>query len=141
MAGDAKVRSPGETPCNMICLPYSRRFTPVRTVLARTSTDAEQTALTLLTAGRELDPDLWVFDTKTMERHLALMRLPPRLSAFVLSAFGPLAVDGVHILSFRGVPPTSEMVPLKSFSTSRLNDSNVPSESDEFRLYPSRNWW
>ena len=62
------------------------------TVVARTSTDPECTALALLTAGREVDPDLWVFQTKTMDRHLVLMQFPQQLSAFILSAFGVLAL-------------------------------------------------
>ncbi|MCY4658549.1 MAG: ABC transporter permease [Acidobacteria bacterium] len=92
VASDAKVRQLGESPRNMIYLPYSQRFTPSLTVVARTSIDPERTALALLTAGRELDPDLRVVETKTMDRHLALMRLPQQLSAFVLSAFGVLAL-------------------------------------------------
>ena len=92
VASDAKVRQLGESPRNMIYLPYSQRFTPSLTVVARTSIDPERTALALLTAGRELDPDLRVLETKTMDRHLALMRLPQQLSAFVLSAFGVLAL-------------------------------------------------
>ena len=92
VASDAKVRTLGESPRNMIYLPYSQRFTPSLTVVARTSIDPERTALALLTASRELDPDLWVLETKTMDRHLALMRLPQQLSAFVLSAFGVLAL-------------------------------------------------
>ena len=92
VASDAKVRTLGEAPRNMVYLPYSQRFTPLMTVVARTSIDLEGTALALLAAGRELDPDLWVFETKTMDRHLALMRLPQQLSAFVLSAFGVLAL-------------------------------------------------
>ena len=92
VASDAKVRTLGETPRNMIYRPYSQRFTPSLTVLARTSTDAERTGLALLTAGRELDPDLWILETKTMDRHLAMMRLPQQLSAFVLSVFGVLAL-------------------------------------------------
>ena len=58
----------------------------------RVAPDPERTALALLAAGRELDPDLRVLETKTMDRHLALMRLPQQLSAFVLSAFGMLAL-------------------------------------------------
>ena len=54
--------------------------------------DARLVALALLTAGRELDPDPWVLETKTMDGHLAPMRLPQQLSAFVLSAFGVLAL-------------------------------------------------
>ena len=92
VASDAKVRTLGEAPRNMVYLPYSQRFEPLLTVVARTSIDPERTALALLTAGRALDPDLWVFETKTMDRHLALMRLPQQLSAFVLSAFGVLAL-------------------------------------------------
>ena len=72
------------------------------TVVARTSTDPERTALALLTAGREVDPDLWVFETKTMDSHLALMRLPQQLSAFVLSAFGVLAL-ALAVIGLYGV--------------------------------------
>ena len=92
VASDANVRQLGEPPRNMVYLPYSQRFTPSLTVVARTSLDPERTALALLAAGRELDPDLRVLETKTMDRHLALMRLPQQLSAFVLSAFGVLAL-------------------------------------------------
>ena len=92
VAADAKVRTLGEAPRNMVYLPYSQRFTPWLTVVARTSIDPERMALALLTAGREVDPNLWVFETKTMDRHLALMRLPQQLAAFVLSAFGALAL-------------------------------------------------
>lgn len=92
MASDTKVRQLGESPRNMIYLPYSQRFTPSLTVVARMSIVPERTALALLTAGCDLDPDLRVLETKTMERHLALMRLPQQLSAFVLSAFGVLAL-------------------------------------------------
>ena len=58
--------------------------------------DARLVALALLTAGRELDPDLWVLETKTRDRHLALMRLPQQLSAFVeLLEKGERAIDEV----------------------------------------------
>ena len=92
VASDAKVRTLGEAPRNMVYLTYSQRLARSLTVVAKTSTDPERTALALLTAGREVDPDLWVFETKTMDRHLALLRLPQQLSAFVLSAFGLLAL-------------------------------------------------
>ena len=36
MASDAKVRTLGEAPRNMVYLPYSQRFTPLLTVAART---------------------------------------------------------------------------------------------------------
>jgi putative ABC transport system permease protein len=92
VASTAKIRSIGESPQPFIYRPYSQDYTPFLTVLARTSIDPEQTALDLLAAGRELDPELWVWETKTMERHLAVQRLPARLSALILSAFAVLAL-------------------------------------------------
>ena len=92
VASDAKVRTLGEAPRNMIYLPYSQRFARSLTVLARTSADPEQTALAMIAAGRGVDPDLWVWEAKTLTRHLALMTLPMQLTAFILSAFAVLAL-------------------------------------------------
>ncbi len=92
VASDAKVRTLGEAPRNMIYLPYSQVFARFLTVVARTSADPEQTTLALVAAGREIDPDIRIWEAKTMDQHLALMRLPQQLSAFVLSAFGVLAL-------------------------------------------------
>ena len=63
VASDARVRTRSEAPRNMVYLPYSQRFTRSLTVVARTSIDPERTALALLTAGRGVDPDLWVLET------------------------------------------------------------------------------
>jgi putative ABC transport system permease protein len=60
--------------------------------VANTTADSEQTAQALMTAGREVDPDLWVWETKTMEEHLGIMLLPARMSAFLLSVFAALAL-------------------------------------------------
>jgi predicted permease len=92
VARDAKIRTLGEAPRNMIYRPYTQEFPRSLTIVARTSADAERLALDLVTAGREVDPDLWIWEAKTMDRHLAIMRLPAQLSAFVLSAFGVLAL-------------------------------------------------
>ena len=41
MASNAKVRTLGEAPRNMVYLPYSQRFTPLLTVVARTPAPVE----------------------------------------------------------------------------------------------------
>ncbi len=92
VATDTKIRSIGEEPRSFIYRPYSQAYAPFLTVLARTSLDPEQTALDLLAAGRELDPELWVWQAKTMKQHLGIMLLPARLSAVILSAFSVLAL-------------------------------------------------
>ncbi len=112
VASDAKVRTLGEASRDVIYLPYSQRFASSLTVLARTSIDLERTAIALLTAGRTLDPDLWVLETETMDRHLAMMRLQQQLSAFVLSTFRllALALAGVGIRTALGAA-TDRLVP------------------------------
>ena len=93
VASDAKVRTLGEAPRAMVYLPYAQAYSSFVTVVARTSADPEQTALALMTVGRVVDPDIWVRETKSMDRHLAIMRLPAQLSAFVLSVFAVLALS------------------------------------------------
>ena len=102
VAKDTNVRTIGEAPRLMVYLPYSQAWAPMHTVLATTTMNPEQTAQALLTAGREVDPDLWVWETKTMERHLGIMRLPARLSAFILSVFAMLAL-ALATIGFYGV--------------------------------------
>ena len=92
VAADAKIRSIGEVPRDMVYRSYLQHDTRGLTVVARTSRDAQQTVLALMAAGRSLDPDLWVWETKTLTRHLALTRLPAELSAFILGAFAVLAL-------------------------------------------------
>ena len=92
VAADAKIRSIGEPPRDMVYRSYLQHDARGLTVVARTSRDEEETALALMAAGRSLDPDLWVWETKTIARHLAVTRLPAELSAFILAAFAGLAL-------------------------------------------------
>ena len=92
VAADAKIRTLGEAPRHMVYRSYLQHNARGLTVVARTSLDAQQTALALMTAGRAIDPDLWVWEMKTLERHLAVVRLPAQLSAFILAAFAGIAL-------------------------------------------------
>jgi predicted permease len=92
VASDAKVRSLGEAPRPLVYLPYEQEYVPYMTVVARTSTDAERTALRMFTTLREMDPDAWIWEAKTMEEHLAIVLLPARLSALLLAVFAALAL-------------------------------------------------
>jgi predicted permease len=89
---DAKIRSIGEEPRPFIYRPYSQAYSSFLTILARTSMDPERTALDLLSVGRQVDPELWVWHSKTMKQHLNMMLLPARLSAVILSVFSALAL-------------------------------------------------
>ncbi len=92
VAADAKIRTIGETPRDMMYRPIAQHEVRGLSVVARTAVDPQQMALALMAAGRSIDPDFWVWEMKTMERHLGVVRLPAELSAFILTAFAALAL-------------------------------------------------
>jgi predicted permease len=92
VASDTRIHTLGETPRSFIYRPYSQSYRAFFFVLARTSIDPERTALDMLAAGRELDPELWVWEAKSMERYLGVHLLPARLSALILSSFAAVAL-------------------------------------------------
>jgi putative ABC transport system permease protein len=92
VAGDIKVRTLGEAPRDMIYLPYTQSGVALINFVVRTSGDPAELALSVMTAGREVDPELRVVDTKTMTQHLLFMKLPAQLEAFIVSAFAVLAL-------------------------------------------------
>jgi putative ABC transport system permease protein len=89
---DVKVRDLSESPQTFIYLPYSQSYSAFVDLIARTSVDPERTLLDMVATARELDPEVVLWDPKTMERHLGFVLLPLRLSAWILSAFAVLAV-------------------------------------------------
>jgi len=92
VAADAKVRSLGESPRSFIYSAYSQSYSSAMTVIATTSLPPERLALEMVAAGKALDPDLWIWEAKSMTRHLGIMTLPARMSASLLAVFAGLAL-------------------------------------------------
>jgi predicted permease len=92
VASDAKVRSLGESPRSFMYLPLSQEYSPYLTVVARTGMGADQTVLGMVGAVRQLDPEMFVWQGRTMARHLEVHLLPARLAAAVLSTFAAVAL-------------------------------------------------
>ena len=92
VASDTKVRTLGEAPRSFVYLPYSQSYSSFATVVARTSIDGERTALDIVAAVRALDPQIGIWDAKSMAGHLRIMLLPAQLSAMVLAVFAVLAL-------------------------------------------------
>ena len=92
IASDAKVRSLSEPPRDFVYRPYSQAYTAFVTIVAKTRTDPQQTALNLMSEARVLDPELMVWEAKTMDRHLGIVLLPARLWAVLFSAFAAVAL-------------------------------------------------
>jgi predicted permease len=88
----ARIRQLGEAPRPFVYGSLRQSRPTFVTVVASTSADPERTALAMFGEARALDPEIMVYSTKTMERHLAVMLLPRRLGAVVVSVFAVLAL-------------------------------------------------
>jgi predicted permease len=93
VARDINMRALGEAPRDVIYEPFAQgEGSPLLNVLVRSTSDAAVMAPALEAAAREIDPDLQIIQSTTMAQHLALSRLPSRAFAFLLSAFGAMAM-------------------------------------------------
>jgi len=87
-----KVKSLGEAPTEMMYLPQRELFSSAMIVLARTSGDPRIAMRRIQEVVRGQDPDLPVFDVRTMEEHMGTALLPARLAGSVLGLFGLLGL-------------------------------------------------
>ena len=92
VVSDINVRALGEAPRDVVYVLHSQASVPMLHFVARTTIDPAAMTQTLITAGRAVDPDLRVMQSTTMDRHLALSRLPSQLGAFMLTAFAAIAM-------------------------------------------------
>ena len=92
VARTTKVRNLGESPRPQVYRPFSQDYSAFLTVVAQTTGDAENTALRLFAAARDIDPETMAFDYKSLERHLAVRLLPARLSVVLSGIFAALAL-------------------------------------------------
>lgn len=93
VASDVNVRSLGETPRDVVYLPYTQSDgLPMFTFVVRAATDPARLSPALVAAVQQIDPDLRVVQTTTLAQHLGMSRLPSQLGAFLLSAFAAMAM-------------------------------------------------
>ena len=92
VVADGKYRSLGEGPTDMMFLPQRELFTTAMTVVARTSAAPRVVLRRIQELVRAEDPDLPVYDVRTMEEHMGVALLPARLGGSVLGLFGVLGL-------------------------------------------------
>jgi ABC-type antimicrobial peptide transport system permease subunit len=73
-------------------LPQRELFTTGVSVVARTSSDPQIVLRRIREIVRAADPDMPVFDVRTMEDHMGFALLPARLGGSVLGLFGLLGL-------------------------------------------------
>ncbi len=89
---DIAVRLMGDRGRPFVYLASAQWDPAALTVLVRTEGDAEQMATTMLREARALEPDLLVWENKTMRDHVGLQMLPARALAASFAAFAVVAL-------------------------------------------------
>ncbi len=87
-----KVRSLGEAPTEFMYLPHRELYESGVTLVVRTSGDPAGVLRRVRDLVRAQDPDMPIFDVRTMEEHMGIALLPARLGGSVLALFGLLGL-------------------------------------------------
>ncbi len=92
VARTAKVRTLGEAPRPFLYRPYSQDYTAFATAVIRARGPADPALQAAFRALREMDPEMVVVESKTMDEHLGIMLMPARLGALLASGFAVVAL-------------------------------------------------
>lgn len=87
-----KYRSLGEEPSEYMWFPQREQFRTGMTVVARTRSDPNVVLRRIRDIVRAADPQMPVFDVRTMEDHMGVALMPARLGGSVLGLFGLLGL-------------------------------------------------
>jgi predicted permease len=87
-----KVQSLGESPTELMYLPQRELFRAGLSLVARSAGDPQVVMRRIQELVRAADPEMPVFDVRTMENHMGVALLPARLGGSVLGLFGVLGL-------------------------------------------------
>lgn len=89
---NTKYRQFNEEPFALMYLPVLQEQEPNLTIVLRTAGDPGAAWPALQRVFAELDPNLAIFQVKTLENHVASSFIPQRIAALLLGVFGSLAL-------------------------------------------------
>jgi macrolide transport system ATP-binding/permease protein len=114
VARDGKYSRLSEAPRNYMYLPALQNYRPDLLLHVATGTDAAVVLPGLRGAVRELDPNLALFDVRTIEQHMRISTFIARMAASLLALFGLvgllLAAVGLYgVIAFNAAQRTREI--------------------------------
>jgi predicted permease len=93
IAKDVKNRSLREAPQPFLYLPLLQDYRSNMILVARTVIEPEKLSQSIRTEVAALDPEIPIFDFKTLEEHVGISLFLQRMAATLLSIFGLLALS------------------------------------------------
>ncbi len=87
-----KYTSLGEDPTEYMYLPHREQFAFSMTLIARTSSNPQAVLGRIRDVVRGMDPNMPLYDVRSMEDHMGIALLPARLGGSVLGVFGVLGL-------------------------------------------------
>ena len=89
---DGKYFNISEEPRSFIWAPLTQGYASTATLVVRTTGDPQSVISSARSEIRKLDPNLPLYDVKTLKDHMRLSLFPARVAASVLGAFGVIAL-------------------------------------------------
>jgi hypothetical protein len=102
VASDVAWESLREPPRDLVYVPYSQFYSPFVTLIARTAADADQTALALLSSGKDVDAGFVAREPTTMARYLERQVRVAAVVAATVALFSALVL-GLAAVGLYGV--------------------------------------
>jgi macrolide transport system ATP-binding/permease protein len=92
VAKNGKYQSLGEIPALVVYYPLTQSYATSAALVIRTSVDPRAEISSVRSEGRKLDPQLPIYDAKTLEEHMRLALFPLHAGAVAAGSFALLAM-------------------------------------------------